>query len=122
MQRLTSNASMAVQTRPQRQRGGAGVSQAHAAVVTLVALPWVAPISQRVHLSLIHIYLAAKATQASVARYGHAMVMPVPGFMKKLGLLRSYSFNSLLLKNKDIVFAHSDWAGYSCLLYTSRCV
>lgn len=50
MQRLASNASMAVQTRPQRQRGGAGASQAHAAVVTLVALSWVAPISQRVHI------------------------------------------------------------------------
>lgn len=87
---------------------------APAARQQLLAQPWTHWRDQTVaDLQAVHPDLAAKATQASVARYGHAMVMPVPGFMKKLGLLRSYSFNSLLLKNKDIVFAHSDWAGYS---------
>src|SRR5690606_9787248 len=55
-------------------------------------------------LAPAHPRLATLVTQAEVARYGHAMPIPVPGTLARLpapptaGRLR---------------FAHSDWAGYS---------
>jgi hypothetical protein len=55
-------------------------------------------------LSVPHPDLPRHLTHVSVARYGHAMAIPVPGVLRSLpeppaaGRLR---------------FAHADWAGYS---------
>ncbi len=64
-------------------------------------------------LAVAHPDLARQTTQVSVARYGHAMAMPVPGFMKKIGAYRFSVLNSKLSKQTNLAFAHSDWAGYS---------
>ena len=60
-----------------------------------------------------HPELASRLANVSVARYGHAMSMPTPGFMKKMGAYRLTVLNSSLLKSTSLGFAHSDWAGYS---------
>jgi hypothetical protein len=60
-----------------------------------------------------HPELAEKTTETRVARYGHAMAMPVPGFMNKIATYRLPEFNSQLLKQEKLAFAHSDWSGYS---------
>jgi hypothetical protein len=41
------------------------------------------------------------------------MAMPVPGFMSKIAVQRLPEFNSQLLKQEKLAFAHSDWSGYS---------
>ena len=64
-------------------------------------------------LHTAHPELASRLTHVSVARYGHAMSMPTPGFMKKMGAYRSTVFNRSLSKTSSLGFAHSDWAGYS---------
>lgn len=71
-------------------------------------------------LAQAHPDLPAKATRIDITRYGHAMAVPVP--MKnsqKEVLAKSYT-NNLLLNNDQtrfssakLLFAHSDWAGYS---------
>ena len=52
-----------------------------------------------------HPDLAAKLTRIEVARYGHAMAVPVPGTLaqRAAGVPRT----------GRLAFAHSDWAGYS---------
>ncbi|MGB4061993.1 MAG: FAD-dependent oxidoreductase [Burkholderiaceae bacterium] len=60
-----------------------------------------------------HPELAHRVAEVSVARYGHAMAVPTPGFMGKMGAWRSLVFNSSLSKSPGLAFAHSDWAGYS---------
>jgi hypothetical protein len=60
-----------------------------------------------------HPELAHRVTEVSVARHGHAMAVPIPGFMKKMGAWRSMVLNSSLSKSSGVAFAHSDWAGYS---------
>ena len=60
-----------------------------------------------------HPELAERVAEVSVARHGHAMAIPVPGFMKKMGLYRSSVNNSSLSKASGLAFVHSDWAGYS---------
>lgn len=85
-----------------------------AARQALLTQPWTHWRDQTlVELTAAHPDLARKTTQVSVARYGHAMAMPVPGFMKKMGAYRLSLLNSKLYKNTGLAFAHSDWAGYS---------
>ena len=96
----------------------------------LVSQPW----SHWAHgvlaaLSVPHPDIAHRTTHIDITRYGHAMAIPRPGtasFMSKIGLYRS-SLNTYLLSNGErnripaspatqrLVFAHSDWAGYSVL-------
>ncbi|MBT9505182.1 FAD-dependent oxidoreductase [Rhodoferax sp.] len=71
-------------------------------------------------LSVAHPDLAGKTTRIDITRYGHAMAVPVPRNMKKIGLQPPNSKHGLLLKKERLVlsddrlrFAHSDWAGYS---------
>ncbi|MBB1076607.1 FAD-dependent oxidoreductase [Rhodoferax sp. 4810] len=71
-------------------------------------------------LSVPHPDLAAKTTRIDITRYGHAMAVPVPGFMHQIGL-KPLSNKGKELSNPRIQvttferlnFAHSDWAGYS---------
>lgn len=80
----------------------------------LLARPWQHWLQTAVdELRPAHSELAGRITQASVARYGHAMAIPTPGFIKKISLLRFSVLNSLLQKQSLLGFAHSDWAGYS---------
>ena len=55
-------------------------------------------------LSIAHPDLADKVTQASVARYGHAMAIPVPGALERAGMPSG---------THRLSYAHADWAGYS---------
>ena len=71
-------------------------------------------------LSVAHPDLAAKTTQIDVTRYGHAMAMPVPNNMDKIGI-RPFPYKQIKLQNAEhyqirherLGFAHSDWSGYS---------
>jgi monoamine oxidase len=56
-------------------------------------------------LSAPHPDLASKLLRIEVARYGHAMAVPVPGTL----LQRA----SGMPRTDHLSFAHSDWAGYS---------
>jgi monoamine oxidase len=53
-------------------------------------------------LGIAHPDLGAQLTQVQVARYGHAMAVPVPG-----------SLAGAPPAGRRLSFAHSDWAGYS---------
>jgi monoamine oxidase len=57
-------------------------------------------------LGAAHPDLAQRATHMSIARYGHAMAMPVPGTLQQVGLHSTAATDRLS-------FAHADWAGYS---------
>jgi predicted NAD/FAD-dependent oxidoreductase len=67
-----------------------------------------------------HPDLAAKVTRIDITRYGHAMVIPVPGNLYEIGLQPlSIKRNQLpkqyqsVRRHAQLTFAHSDWAGYS---------
>ncbi len=80
----------------------------------LLARPWSHWLASAVAEMLpAHPELPERLTQASVARHGHAMAMPVPGFLGKITTLRSAVQEPSFLKNQNISFAHSDWAAYS---------
>ena len=85
---------------------------AHAALATLAAP---------------HPDLARRATRVDITRYGHAMAIPTPGslgFFSQIGLQRPAGLRKPLLNGERapwlptpatarLVFAHSDWSGYS---------
>ena len=56
-------------------------------------------------LSTPHPDLAGKVTHVEVARYGHAMAIPVPGALAAVA--------TALPSTARLSFAHADWAGYS---------
>lgn len=56
-------------------------------------------------LSAPHPDLPARITRIEVARYGHAMAIPVPGTLAQVA--------QGMPQNARLAFAHSDWAGYS---------
>ena len=78
-------------------------------------------------LSVPHPDLRRRATRVEVTRYGHAMSVPTPGlitFLSQIGLSRSAGKRNQLSKEERspslptpatarLVFAHSDWSGYS---------
>ncbi|MBC7604091.1 MAG: FAD-dependent oxidoreductase, partial [Ramlibacter sp.] len=65
-------------------------------------------------LSQAHPDLAEKLTRCEVARYGHAMAIPVPGTLAALASLRSVAPQTTgVPATKRLSFAHADWAGYS---------
>ncbi len=71
-------------------------------------------------LAQAHPDLPGKTTRIDITRYGHAMVLPVPGDLYK-NVLHSPSNKHNKLQNSEqfkiqngrLTFAHSDWAGYS---------
>ena len=56
-------------------------------------------------LRVPHPDLSGKITQARVARYGHAMAVPVPGTLAQLA--------RGVPRDARVSYAHADWAGYS---------
>jgi hypothetical protein len=71
-----------------------------------------------------HPDITRRAQQIDITRYGHAMAVPTPQFIEKIGPFRTASGNSLLSKSKQypafstpstprLRFAHSDWSGLS---------
>ncbi len=78
-------------------------------------------------LAVPHPDLARRATRVDITRYGHAMAIPTPGLLgvlSKIGLQRPAGKRKQLLNGEQIpwlptpatarlVFAHSDWSGYS---------
>ncbi|MEO5672731.1 MAG: FAD-dependent oxidoreductase [Ramlibacter sp.] len=56
-------------------------------------------------LSAPHPDLAGKLLRVEVARYGHAMAIPVPGSLAQVA--------ASIPHTGRLAFAHSDWAGYS---------
>ena len=56
-------------------------------------------------LGSMHPDLASKIVRVEVARYGHAMAIPVPGTLAQLA--------GGVPRTARLAFAHSDWAGYS---------
>ncbi|WP_077002458.1 FAD-dependent oxidoreductase [Variovorax sp. KK3] len=57
-------------------------------------------------LSLPHPDLPALATRIDITRYGHAMAIPAPGVLARLGARERITAGRL-------AFAHADWSGYS---------
>ena len=78
-------------------------------------------------LSVPHPDLPGRVTRAEVARYGHAMAIPVPGmqvFLHQIGRKSLLHKHQPLLNGEQsrplptpatprLSFAHSDWSGYS---------
>ena len=78
-------------------------------------------------LAMPHPDLARRATRVDITRYGHAMAIPTPGslgFFSQIGLQRPAGLRKPLLNGERapwlptpatarLVFAHSDWSGYS---------
>jgi monoamine oxidase len=75
-------------------------------------------------ISIAHPDITRRAQHISIARYGHAMAVPTPEFIRKKVLYRPPVINTLLSKPKQypdfptpatqrLRFAHSDWSGYS---------
>ena len=67
-----------------------------------------------------HPDLAAKVTQIDITRYGHAMTIPIPQNLDQIRLQPPSVMRGQLskkyqseLRQQRILFAHSDWAGYS---------
>ncbi len=59
-------------------------------------------------LSAAHPDLAGKTTRIDITRYGHAMAMPVPQIQAQ-----SLKTHPRYGASQRLLFAHSDWAGYS---------
>ena len=82
----------------------------------LLAQPWQHWVQAAVaELTPAHPELASRLTQASVARYGHAMAMPTPGLLSRLVPLHQAILHNRPSNANRMLFAHSDWAGYSVL-------
>jgi monoamine oxidase len=64
-------------------------------------------------LSVPHPDLGALATRIEIMRYGHAMAMPVPGLLARLGAADDGAAQRGLFAAGRLSFAHADWSGYS---------
>ena len=71
-------------------------------------------------LSVPHPDIAALATRIDITRYGHAMAIPAPGLLSKIGMQRLSGGRNQLSKLEQarvtsgrLYFAHADWSGYS---------
>ena len=60
-------------------------------------------------LSVPHPDLPSLATRIDITRYGHAMAMPTPGLLNRLGT----SEKRQRIASGRLAFAHADWSGYS---------
>jgi hypothetical protein len=59
-------------------------------------------------LSVPHPDLPTLATRVEITRYGHAMAIPVPGLLARMGAAHRGQVAAGRLS-----FAHADWSGYS---------
>lgn len=57
-------------------------------------------------LSVPHPDLPALATRVDITRYGHAMAIPAPGLLRRIGAPQR-------IRAGRLAFAHGDWSGYS---------
>ncbi|KQM79578.1 FAD-dependent oxidoreductase [Xylophilus sp. Leaf220] len=71
-------------------------------------------------LAAPHPDIAERATRIKITRYGHAMAVPVPGTLQRIGLQPARNAGHTLSKKEHdgpahgrLRFAHSDWSGYS---------
>ncbi len=61
-----------------------------------------------------HPELLSRATQLQITRHGHAMAVPVPGTLARLRRLPLQTrAGRAVLRAGHLVYAHSDWSGYS---------
>jgi hypothetical protein len=84
----------------------------------LLDRPWTHWRDQTVaELQTAHPELGSRIGQVSVSRYGHGMVIPTPGLMRRMALWRSALMGvaptAAQRQQGRLAFAHSDWAGYS---------
>ncbi|MEO5669848.1 MAG: hypothetical protein ABIR26_04065, partial [Ramlibacter sp.] len=78
----------------------------HAARAQLIARGWRDWLGEVVaEMSSPHPDLAAKVTRIEVARYGHAMPIPIPGALAAVA--------AGVPQGVRVAYAHGDWAGYS---------
>jgi predicted NAD/FAD-dependent oxidoreductase len=71
-------------------------------------------------LAVPHPDIVSLATRLDITRYGHAMAIPTPGLLSKIGLQRTTGARSALSNQEQarivsgrLAFAHADWSGYS---------
>ena len=66
-------------------------------------------------LSVPHPDLPALATRIEITRYGHAMAIPAPGLLARIGPQRTASdpMHRGRIAAGRLSFAHADWSGYS---------
>ncbi len=96
---------------------------------SLLATPWV---QQRdaclADLATAHPDIYQRAVQVNITRYGHAMAVPTPDFISNIALQPNKNMHKQLSKKEQskldyaprltprtprMLFAHSDWSGYS---------
>jgi phytoene dehydrogenase-like protein len=92
---------------------------------SLLAKPWAQHKDETLaDLRAAHPDIDQRAVQISITRYGHAMAVPTPAFIREIGLQpKQILLNQLSNKERlgafsaprsqRLRFAHSDWAGYS---------
>jgi hypothetical protein len=79
-------------------------------------------------LATAHPDIYQRAVQVNITRYGHAMAVPTPDFISNIVLQPNKNMHKQLLKKEQLrldyaprttprtprmLFAHSDWSGYS---------
>ena len=92
---------------------------------SLLAKPWAQHKDETLaDLRAAHPDIDQRAVQVNITRYGHAMAVPTPAFIREIGLQPKQNLLNQL-SNKEqagassvqstqrLRFAHSDWAGYS---------
>ena len=92
---------------------------------SLLAKPWAQHKDETLaDLRTAHPDIDQRAMQVNITRYGHAMAVPTPAFIREIGLQPKQNLLNQL-SNKEqagatsvqstqrLRFAHSDWAGYS---------
>lgn len=92
---------------------------------SLLAKPWAQHKDETLaDLRAAHPDIDQRAVQVNITRYGHAMAVPTPAFIREIGLQpKQIMLNQLSNKERlgatsapstqRLRFAHSDWAGYS---------
>jgi hypothetical protein len=92
---------------------------------SLLAKPWAQHRDETLaDLRVAHPDIDQRAVQVNITRYGHAMAVPTPAFIREIGLQTNKIWRKQLLNAEQsgvtsvpatqrLRFAHSDWAGYS---------
>lgn len=78
----------------------------------LMARPWSGWRDELLaELSLPHPDLRTLATRIDITRYGHAMAIPAPGLLGRIGAPSTQAQGRIVAGR--LAFAHADWSGYS---------
>ncbi|HEY2254582.1 MAG TPA: FAD-dependent oxidoreductase [Variovorax sp.] len=64
-------------------------------------------------LSLPHPDLPGLAVRIDITRYGHAMAIPTPGLLGRIGRSAPVGQRPGIVASGRLSFAHADWSGYS---------